>query len=294
MSPPGPPDRQADGETTATRLAGILDEDPSATPPVDQLARSLGLVVLEPAHPAALAARARSGSPGDGRSTADGGPTAILVRSTAGLELRCPMGTVRVDFLTGREALRVRRGSGRREPLARALGLAASQPTASVLDATAGLGRDTFLLACLGVDVLAVERDPVIGALLRDALERGASGGGPMDPLSRITLRIDEASSVLDSLAASETPDAVYIDPMFPPRRKSSLVKKEMRIVAEMVGGTTPTDDVRALLHAALGVARRRVVVKRPADAQPVRDASRPPDLTTPGGRTTCYDVWLC
>src|SRR5688572_20080391 len=81
-------------------------------------------------------------------------------------------GPIYADFLTGAAAHRRLHGGGRGQPIARAIGLKPGVKPPSVIDATAGLGRDAFVLACLGCEVTLLERSPTVAALLRDALER--------------------------------------------------------------------------------------------------------------------------
>lgn len=64
----------------------------------------------------------------------------------------------------------------------------------------------------------------------------------------------------------SPAPDVVYLDPMYPHRQKSALVKKEMRVFQSLVGND---DDADSLLIPAMTIAKRRVVVKRPNYASP-------------------------
>ena len=123
-------------------------------------------------------------------------------------------------------------GLSKRQPLARAIG----RDSRTVLDATAGLGRDAAMLAALGYEVAAVERSPIVFALLEDGFRRAMD-----DPIMRETLggrlRImhGEASEVLER--REPKPDAVLIDPMYPPRRKTSaLASKPIRMVRAVVG----------------------------------------------------------
>ena len=192
-------------------------------------------------------------------------------------------GPVYADFTAGRAAHRRLHGGGRGQPLARAVGLKGNAPLA-VTDATAGLGQDAFVLASLGAEVTLLERSPVVGALLADALRRARVDPDVADIAARMTLQVGEAAILLGSLPP---PDAVYLDPMYPHRTKSALPKKEMRLFRLLVG---PDDDVAGLLAAARAVARRRVVVKRPAGAPFLSDAK-------PDGRmeskNTRYDLYV-
>ncbi len=153
----------------------------------------------------------------------------------------------------------------RREPLARALGRRAR----TVVDATAGLGGDALRLAGLGCTVIAVERSPWIAALLDDALERLRAGAGTLADLAgHVTLIHADAREFL--AGHGDRPDAVYLDPMFPPRRRqSAAVRKELLWLRELAGDDPDAD---ALLTAALASARERVIVKRPHHAPPIGD----------------------
>ncbi len=198
-------------------------------------------------------------------------------------------GAVRADLLEGDLGDRLRSGARGESRLAKALGLK-RHPEPLVLDATAGLGRESVLSAALGCRVVACERSPVVALLLRDALERAAAGG--LDALvSRIDLRVADAREVLATLAEDERPDVVLVDPMFPERRKAAAQKKEMQLLQRLLGPDSE-DEAPSLLRAALEVARRRVVVKRPVHAPPVALEGRRPDLVVEG-RAARYDVYL-
>jgi len=191
-----------------------------------------------------------------------------------------------VDFTGGRAGRSRRSPPSRRQPIALALGLRHGPIT--VVDATAGLGRDSFLLATLGCTVIAVERCAVLGALLRDALARAAAAGStsPNKVLARVSLVIDDSRRALSRMVGEAAPDAVYLDPMYPPRRKAALPKKELRICRRLVGDD---EDAGELLAIARQVARRRVVVKRHPHAPPLA----PDPALQFAGKMTRYDVYL-
>ena len=262
-------------DSTSRSVTGIVLEDDLSLARAQSLSADLDLPLLS------RDTAASATSPRD----------MLLAVMSDGLELRGDMGTLRVDYLAGSQAQRLARSTGFKEPLTRALGLQPHTPQ-NVFDATAGLCRDAFLLSSLGVEVCAVERNPVVGALVSDAIQRATQFQAPDHPLTHLKIQIGEARTVLEQLAADERPDAIYLDPMFPPRRKSSLVKKEMRILAELTGGATSESELAELLSTALQAANKRVVLKRPTEA-PATTAVRPPDHTIQGGRTTRYDVWL-
>ncbi|MEK7394945.1 MAG: class I SAM-dependent methyltransferase, partial [Fibrobacterota bacterium] len=157
----------------------------------------------------------------------------------------------------------------------------------SVIDATAGLGRDAFQLACLGCRVRTVERSPILATMLKDAL---AQASRTLDQkltaiVERITVISDDSRIILSSLSATDQPDVVYLDPMYTPRTSSALAKKEMRILRMLVGGD---EDSGELLRIARAAATKRVVVKRHLRAPPLAE-----DVTMSyPGRTVRYDVY--
>ena len=192
---------------------------------------------------------------------------------------------VRVDFARGPMGYRLRTAGVGRQLIARAVGLRGKALT--VVDATAGLGRDAFLLARLGCSVVAVERSTVVGALLRDGLARAlAETRYELNTIAkRIRLLIADARNVLRKMPDGDAPDVVYLDPMYPTRKKSALGKKEMRIFRLLVGDDP---DALDLLEVARGVARQRVVVKR----QRYAPALAPGRAFEYLGRTVRYDVY--
>lgn len=195
-------------------------------------------------------------------------------------------GPVYAEFVTGQAGHRRRFGGGRGQPLARAVGLKGGA-TPRVLDATAGLGRDGFVLACLGCTVTLVERSPVVAALLRDGLERAKADPGIGALVrERLHLEMADAAAYLQN-PGGERPDVVFLDPMYPHRDKSALVKKDMRLLRAVVGDD---QDAPRLLAAALARARQRVVVKRPRPAAPLEG---PPPTMAIQGENTRYDVYV-
>ncbi len=191
-------------------------------------------------------------------------------------------GPVYVDFVEGKLAHRRQFGGGKKQPLARAIGLS-SKTTPSVIDTTAGMGRDSFVLASLGCQVTMVERSAVVAALLKDAIERALH-----DPdVSFIAERLSVVcADSVEYLADCETADVIYLDPMYPEKRKSAAVKKDMRALQMLVG---PDLDSHKLLEVALDKAKHRVVVKRPKQAE-VLTGKRP--NTVISSPNTRYDIY--
>jgi len=181
------------------------------------------------------------------------------------------LGGIKVDFVEGAMAHRRKFGGGRGQDIAKAVGLKHGF-TPHVLDATAGLGRDAFVLASLGCQVTLMERMPVVAALLDDGLERAKLNSGVSDIAQR--MQLIHASSIA-SMSLIEQIDVVYLDPMYPHREKSAAVKKEMRVFQSLVGEDLDAD---ALLEPALTLAEYRVVVKRPSYAPPL--ANKKPSMS--------------
>ncbi|PRY66802.1 16S rRNA (guanine1516-N2)-methyltransferase [Vreelandella songnenensis] len=193
-----------------------------------------------------------------------------------------------VDFAEGKAAHRRQFGGGRGQLVAKACGLAKGV-TPSVVDATAGLGRDAFVLASLGARVLLIERVEAIAALLEDGLARAARESEIAEIIARMTLRQGDSAKRLGALIedAAFSPEVIHLDPMFPHREKSALVKKEMRLFRELAGSD---DDAPRLLEAALDIATHRVVVKRPRKAPPV---AGPAPQHVLEGKTSRYDLYV-
>jgi 16S rRNA (guanine1516-N2)-methyltransferase len=195
-------------------------------------------------------------------------------------------GPVQADF--GGTAMRHRRRGGHNELLGRAIGVGKRSPL-RVLDATAGLGRDSFVLADLGCEVLMCEREPVIHVLLRAALDALQSGQDAWLAAvgERLSLRNADSRSLPQSLLATQ--DVIYLDPMFPDRDKSAAVKKEMALFHALLLGDAVADDADLLLAWALQQPVRRVVVKRPPRA-PVLGERQPGHQLQ--GKAIRYDVY--
>lgn len=192
--------------------------------------------------------------------------------------------SLRIDFIGGALGFRRLSGEGRGQPLARAVGMRPGR-TPAVVDATAGLGRDAFLLALLGAEITMIERVPEVAAALREALDRARAAEPDLAPvLDRMHLVMGDARALLPTLS----PDVVLVDPMHPERTKSALVKAGMRELRGVVGDDP---DAAELMAAALAAARERVVLKWP------RKAAALPGLPAPShqlvGRSTRYDVFM-
>ncbi|MEX0623400.1 MAG: class I SAM-dependent methyltransferase [Saccharospirillum sp.] len=184
-----------------------------------------------------------------------------------------------VDFISGAARHRQLYGGGRSQAIARAVGLHQRKGLV-VLDATAGLGRDAFVLASLGATVILLERHPIVRLLLSDGLDRARLSG------DRVFDRMSLHDGTLEQMSALVPPDVVYLDPMFPERRSKAAVKKDMMLFHALVGAD---EDADALLAPALALAQRRVVVKRPRIAPPL--AGQQPGMVL-AGKSSRFDIY--
>lgn len=189
-----------------------------------------------------------------------------------------------VDFVGGAVGHRLRSGEGRGHSLAKAVGMVRGV-TPEIVDATAGLGRDAFLLASLGAKVTLIERSETMHALLAEGLVRAAAEGGRYtEIIARMTLLHGDSCELLPKL----NPQVILVDPMHPPRGNTALVKMEMRQVRAIVG-TDP--DVEKLMLVALECAQNRVVLKWPRRADPIAGLRKPSHQIL--GKSTRYDVFV-
>lgn len=173
-------------------------------------------------------------------------------------------GAISIDWTQADIQRRI--AAGKRQPMARAVGLhkAASQQL-HILDATAGLGRDGYVMAALGARTTLAERNPSVMELLRDAHQRALNNPAQIDIAKRIDLLALDSSSALQNQRNQDVPyDVIYLDPMYPEDGKSALPSKEMQILRDLTNGD---QDADSLLPLALKAARLRVVVKRPSKA---------------------------
>ncbi|MCJ8304296.1 class I SAM-dependent methyltransferase, partial [Shewanella sp.] len=170
---------------------------------------------------------------------------------------------ISVDFVSGAVAHRRKFGGGRGQSIAKAVGLKQGV-NPKVVAGTAGLGRDAFVLAGLGCTVTMVERHPVVAALLEDGLRRAYEDLYIGDWMRERMILVHGSSLESVSELGNEV-DVVYLDPMYPHREKSALVKKEMRVFQSLVGADMDADG---LLAPAMALASKRVVVKRPDYAE--------------------------
>lgn len=224
-------------------------------------------------------------------SNTDHSPTDYcLVLDERGLHLHNlqdkTMGALHLDFTAGKAAHRRQFGGGRGQPLAKAVGLKQGA-SPHIVDLSAGMGRDGFVLASLGCAVTLVERTPMIHALLADAITRAQDYAETQSIAHRLHVVSQCAKAYLvEQPKGALAHHVLYFDPMYPHREKSALVKKEMRMFRDWVGNDDDADDT---LLAALDAQPARVVVKRPKGAPHL--ANQTPH-TTIDSKNTRYDVY--
>lgn len=194
---------------------------------------------------------------------------------------------IHVNFAEGALAHRRQFGGGRGQAIARAIGLKHGS-TPSVIDITAGLARDAYILASLGCKVILVEQSVVLYTLVQDGILRGHANEASAEVLKNFMNLVNaDAILYMEHMDKDTRPDVIYIDPMYPDRKKSALVKKDMQILQHLLG---KDENASLLLKTALECVTRRVVVKRPVHAAPVSGTE---PSTSISSKKTRYDVYL-
>ena len=207
-----------------------------------------------------------------------------LIREAEGLTLTDGTLSLRGDF---RQMLpRARKSNLAREMLVKAVRIKKMEGVQTVLDATAGLGEDSFLLAAAGFEVFLYEKDPVIAALLADALQRAAEDPDLREIAARMHFTEGDSIAAMRRIAEEDAsaPEVILLDPMFPERQKSALVRKKFQLLHTL---EKPCENEDELLAAAIAAHPRRIVIKRPAKGPYL--AGRKPDYSLEG-KAVRYD----
>jgi len=189
---------------------------------------------------------------------------------------------LQIKFSGGSFGERLKKGVSKKELIAKAV---AAKPGLRVIDCTAGLGRDAFILASLGCDVTMFERSRVMSLLLQDALDRALEDDKTREIAERVKLICGDAIKLLQTLPV--VADAILIDPMFPSRQKSAMVKGEMQFLQRFLG---KDEDASHLLQAALDTGVKRVVLKRPLIAD---ESGEPKPSHSVKGKSSRFDIYL-
>lgn len=167
-----------------------------------------------------------------------------------------------------------------------ALAQALGRKTKTIIDATTGWGQDSLHIFRMGYELRCIERSPIMVELLTDGLKRLEY----VDWVQNLSIKIPELipGNAIELLSNLEIPvECIYVDPMFPPKRKkSALAKKSMTVLRDLLGDD---EDKKQLFEMAYQVATKRVVVKSPDYAEPL--AGKPSDSFS--GKLLRYDVYL-
>ena len=255
----------------------VLCNDPARFVQVEQFAARLQLPLLIDQAP---------------ESIADYG--FVMMFSSSGIALqqtgRKAPGPIIAEFTEGAVDHRRKFGGGKGQMIAKAVGVKAGVYP-RVLDATAGMGKDSFVLATLGCELTMIERSPVVHLLLQDGLQRALEFAREQDAellrvIHRMQLLGQDSRTYLESLAPAQFPDVIYLDPMFPERQKTADVKKEMAAFHSVVG---KDEDADALLPLALAHVNYRVVVKRPRKAPFLNNQTPSYQLE---GKSSRFDIY--
>ena len=191
---------------------------------------------------------------------------------------------LKCSFIEGPILHRLKYGKGRGQNLAKAVGMKFSK-NRNILDATAGLGYDSFILASLGAKVTLIERSQKMHEILQNGIDEGKSFGGEIEKIiNRMELLFGDSKDILPKL----TPEVIMIDTMYKDRKKTALVKNNMRLVREIVG---PDSDYIELLKVALNCAKNRVVLKQPRYAEPIKEIRKCSHQIL--GKTIRYDIFM-
>ena len=191
---------------------------------------------------------------------------------------------LKCSFIEGPILHRLKYGKGRGQNLAKAVGMKFNK-NRNIIDATAGLGYDSFILASLGAKVTLIERSQKIHKLLQNGIDEGISFGGEIEKIiNRMELLFGDSKDILPKL----TPEVIMIDTMYKDRKKTALVKNNMRLVREIVG---PDSDYIELLKVALNCAKNRVVLKQPRYAEPIKEIRKCSHQIL--GKTIRYDIFM-
>ena len=169
---------------------------------------------------------------------------------------------LKCSFIEGAILHRLKYGKGRCQNLAKAVGMK-SNKNRTIVDATAGLGYDSFILASLGANVTLIERSEKIHKLLQEGINEAKEYGGHISSIvNRMDLIFGDSKNIIPKLS----PEVILVDTMYNERKKSALVKNNMRLVREIVGSDL---DQIELIKIALECAKNRVVVKQPRYSEP-------------------------
>ena len=191
---------------------------------------------------------------------------------------------LKCSFIEGAILHRLKYGKGRGHNLAKAVGMK-SNNNRTIVDATAGLGYDSFILASLGANITLIERSEKIYKLLQEGINEAKEYGGHISSIvNRMDLIFGDSKNIIPKLS----PEVILVDTMYNERKKSALVKNNMRLVREIVGSDL---DQIELIKIALECAKNRVVVKQPRYAESNDEIRKYSHQIL--GKSVRYDVYM-
>lgn len=203
------------------------------------------------------------------------------------------MNPLMVDFAGGKQSYRLSCGGGVNQSLIKAVGLK-DKPGLYIVDATAGLGSDAFVMASLGGRVTMIERNPLIALLLSEGLAQDYQDKKLFSILQRMRGVYGQANdwlncwlSLKEKKTLKQNVDVLYLDPMFPEKSKGALVKKNMQMFRSLIGKDI---DSQELLELGLSLVNYRVVVKRPRLAPFLADKVPSYQLI---GKSNRFDIYV-
>ena len=180
---------------------------------------------------------------------------------------------------------RLKQSNLQREMLVKAARIKGQEMPQTLVDATAGFGEDSLILAAAGFQVRLYEFDEIIAALLQDCLDRASQLPELKDPVSRMELICGDSVKGMQTL--DYKPDIVLLDPMFPARQKSALIKKKFQLIQRLESPCSTEED---LLNAAMVADPKRIVIKRPLKGPFLAD--RKPSYSLEG-KAIRYDCFV-
>lgn len=192
--------------------------------------------------------------------------------------------SITIDFTVGKNRYRRLYGGGKNQAIAKAVGIKSSNKP-SIIDATAGLGADSFVLASLGCIVHMIEIEPTVFKPLQTAIAHALTDSNTMDIAKSMHLHFGNAIDIIPTLPIA---DVIYLDPMFPKRGKSAKVKKAMQLL-QKIAPINHQEEIK-LLQIAKKYAKKRVVIKRPKTAEHL--ANLPPSFQIIG-KSCRFDIYL-
>ena len=202
-----------------------------------------------------------------------------------------PKTAINIDFCSGKLQHRLKFGGGKGQPLAKAVGFH-KYPHFSIIDATAGLAGDSFVFASLMAKTQnsghlhLIEQHPLIAYLIEDALIRGQAC--PHTDIQTLIQKMQlHPGSAIVQIPKLPPAEVIYLDPMYPEKKKKAAVKKGMQTLQKLVGSDQNSEQ---LLQIALNHALKRVVVKRPKGAPPLKGPSPHATIHSPNTR---YDLYF-